>query len=91
MDNQHKKITGYRDLSQSEIDGMNSIKALEADAGALFKQVSGIKGVDPDSWLWQKRTSSKASCGSCALSRNRPTRSLNNQRHVRMTKTALYR
>ena len=33
MDNQHKKITGYRDLSQSEIDGMNSIKALEADAG----------------------------------------------------------
>lgn len=33
MDNQHKKITGYRDLTQSEIDGMNSIKALEADAG----------------------------------------------------------
>lgn len=28
MDNQHKKITGFRDLSQSEIDGMNSIKAL---------------------------------------------------------------
>ncbi|AFO47281.1 hypothetical protein T1E_1426 [Pseudomonas putida DOT-T1E] len=25
MDNQHKKITGYRDLTQSEIDGMNSI------------------------------------------------------------------
>ncbi len=37
MDNQHKKITGYRDLTQSEIDGMNSIKALEADAGELFK------------------------------------------------------
>ncbi|MNV55205.1 hypothetical protein D3C71_1474310 [compost metagenome] len=47
MENQHKKITGYRDLSQSEIDGMNSIKALEADAGALFKQVSEIDGVDP--------------------------------------------
>jgi len=28
MDNQHKKITGYRDLTQFEIDGMNSIKAL---------------------------------------------------------------
>lgn len=27
MDNQHKQIKGYRDLSQSEIDGMNSIKA----------------------------------------------------------------
>lgn len=37
MDSQHKKITGYRDLTQSEIDGMNSIKALEADTGELFK------------------------------------------------------
>lgn len=46
MDNQHKKITGYRDLSQGEIDGMNSIKALEADAGALFQQISKIDGVD---------------------------------------------
>jgi hypothetical protein len=46
MDNQHKKITGYRDLTQSEIDGMNSIKALEADTGALFKQISEIPNVD---------------------------------------------
>lgn len=46
MDNQHKKITGYRDLTQSEIDGMNSIKALEADAGELFKQIGQIDGVD---------------------------------------------
>lgn len=30
MDNQYKKITGYRDLGQSEIDGMNSIKAPDA-------------------------------------------------------------
>lgn len=27
MENQHKKIKGYRDLSQSEIDLMNKIKA----------------------------------------------------------------
>lgn len=46
MDNQHKKITGYRDLTQSEIDGMNSIKALEADAGQLFNQIGQIEGVD---------------------------------------------
>lgn len=26
MDNQHKKIKGYRDLSQEEIDLMNSVK-----------------------------------------------------------------
>jgi hypothetical protein len=47
MDNQHKKITGYRDLTQSEIDGMNSIKSLEADVGNLFKQIGEIEGVDP--------------------------------------------
>lgn len=47
MDNQHKKITGYRDLSQAEIDGMNSIKALEKDTGDLFKQIGEVEGVDP--------------------------------------------
>lgn len=46
MDNQHKKITGYRDLTQCEIDGMNSIKALEKDAGELYKQIGKIEGVD---------------------------------------------
>ncbi|MNN70731.1 hypothetical protein D3C81_1866050 [compost metagenome] len=47
MDNQHKKITGYRDLSQAEIDGMNKIKAVEAVAGALAKEIAQIEGVDP--------------------------------------------
>lgn len=46
MDNQHRKITGYRDLSQSEIDGINSIKALEADSAELLKQLKAIPGVD---------------------------------------------
>ena len=46
MDNQHKKITGYRDLTQSEIDGINSIKALEADSAELVKQLKALPGVD---------------------------------------------
>lgn len=46
MENQHKLIKGYRDLSQSEIDGMNSIKALEVGTGELFKQITEIDGVD---------------------------------------------
>lgn len=46
MENQHKKITGYRDLSQAEIDGMNAIKLLEVDAGELFKEIGKIEGVD---------------------------------------------
>lgn len=28
MDNQHRQITGYRELSQQEIDLMNRIKAM---------------------------------------------------------------
>lgn len=28
MDNQHRKITGYRELNQDEVDLMNEIKAL---------------------------------------------------------------
>lgn len=35
MDNQHQKISGYRELSQVEIDAMNEIKALAEQAGAL--------------------------------------------------------
>ncbi|QEM41089.1 hypothetical protein HYP85_gp078 [Pseudomonas phage Zuri] len=46
MDNQHKLIKGYRDLSQAEIDGMNSIKAAETDIGQLWQQISQIQGVD---------------------------------------------
>lgn len=54
MDNQHKKISGYRDLSQSEIDGMNSIKSLEVDIGELFKQIGEIQGVDQRSMALAK-------------------------------------
>jgi hypothetical protein len=28
MENQHRKISGYRELDQDEIDAMNAIKAL---------------------------------------------------------------
>jgi len=35
MDNQHKQIKGYRDLSQQEIDAMNEIKELAEKVGVL--------------------------------------------------------
>lgn len=38
MKDQHKKITGYRELSQTEIDLMNKIKALGAETRALLDQ-----------------------------------------------------
>lgn len=36
MDNQHKKIAGYRDLSQDEINAMNAVKALEAQFNGMI-------------------------------------------------------
>lgn len=33
MENQHKQIKGYRDLSQAEIDAMNKGKALAVQVG----------------------------------------------------------
>ena len=35
MENQHRKITGYRELSQEEVDLMNRIKASGAELLAL--------------------------------------------------------
>lgn len=39
MDNQHQKISGYRDLSQADIDLMNDIKAHETATAALLHRV----------------------------------------------------
>jgi len=36
MDNQHKKIKGYRDLSQGEIDLMNEAKEMAEKVGELI-------------------------------------------------------
>ncbi|KGH08718.1 DUF7681 family protein [Comamonas thiooxydans] len=39
MDNQHKKITGYRDLTEQEIALMNEIKAKSAEVGELHAKL----------------------------------------------------
>lgn len=39
MDNQHKKITGYRDLTQEEIDLMNESKSLAAQVGSFIEKL----------------------------------------------------
>lgn len=46
MENQHRLVKGYRDLSQSEIDAMNSIKLAEQDIGQLFQQIKAMPDVD---------------------------------------------
>lgn len=43
VDNQHKQISGYRDLSQAEINLMNEVKTAEAELGELWRKVGGIE------------------------------------------------
>lgn len=46
MDNQHKKITGYRDLSQDEIDTMNTIKSMAVAVGDIISAMEDSDVVD---------------------------------------------
>ena len=46
MDNQHKKIKGYRDLSQEEIDLMNEVKDLASKCGALVEKLESAEGLE---------------------------------------------
>ena len=46
MDNQHKQIKGYRDLSQEEIDLMNEAKSLAVQVGNLVAKIQGAPLTD---------------------------------------------
>lgn len=40
MENQHRKIKGYRDLNQDEIDLMNEVKAKGLELDELLKKIA---------------------------------------------------
>ena len=46
MDNQHRQIKGYRELSKDEIDLMNEIKAKGAELGDLIAKLRGTATLD---------------------------------------------
>ena len=46
MDNQHKQIKGYRDLSQEEIDLMNEAKSLAVQVGNLVAKIQATPLTD---------------------------------------------
>ena len=46
MDNQHKMIKGYRDLSQEEIDLMNKAKQLAEQVGLLVEEIINNESTD---------------------------------------------
>lgn len=42
MDNQHRKIKGYRDLSQEEIDLMNEVKTKAEEVSQLIDKLESM-------------------------------------------------
>lgn len=50
MDNQHKLIRGYRELSQEEIDLMNKVKATGEQLGDLIDELRCLVSTDKR-WL----------------------------------------
>lgn len=46
MENQHREIKGYRELTQAEIDSMNEIKVLGAQIGELVTKLENQEGLD---------------------------------------------
>lgn len=54
MKDQHEKITGYRDLTQEEIDLMNEIKRVAETAGELVKKLRASDAVNTTEGLDQR-------------------------------------
>jgi hypothetical protein len=46
MDNQHRKIKGYRDLSEEEIALINEIKTKQEEIGLLVDRIGSTQGTD---------------------------------------------
>lgn len=55
MDNQHRHIKGYRDLSEAEVAQMNEVKAVAAQVGELVDRVFLLPTIDRR-WAAEGRT-----------------------------------
>ncbi len=51
MDNQHRKIEGYRELTQAEIDTMNYIKNMAKQVGGLVEDLERDDILPDPRWL----------------------------------------
>lgn len=57
VDNQHKLIKGYKDLSQKEIDHINLIKTAEEELGKLWGNTFDNESLFPNGrWMNIART-----------------------------------
>ena len=67
MENQHRQIKGYRELTQVEIDLMNEIKTKGAELGELVNKLRTTEGLDQ---RWVSIGASDFQTGLMALTRS---------------------
>lgn len=60
MENQHRKITGYLELTQEEIDLMNEIKEAGIRLGALVDKVNRVNSATDDQDFAEQVTRSQS-------------------------------
>lgn len=72
MDNQHRMITGYRDLSAAEIEAINHIKAVGSQLGELFDVLEQQPDIDQH-WLAIAKTDMQRGCSAMIRAIARPT------------------
>lgn len=46
MENQHRQISGYRELTQQDIDAMNAVKAKAEEVGMQLDALLLMPGID---------------------------------------------
>lgn len=66
MDNQHRQIKGYRELSQEDIDLMNKIKSKGVELGELIAELRDWGHIDEE---WVKIGEIDLKTGLMALTR----------------------
>lgn len=67
MENQHRKIKGYRELSQDEINLMNQIKELGVEIGSLVEK---LESMDESDKRWVEIGKTDLQQGLMALTRS---------------------
>lgn len=67
MENQHRQIKGYRELSQEEIDLMNEIKSKGAELGDLVAKLQSAPDLDQ---RWVEIGNTELQQGLMALTRS---------------------
>jgi hypothetical protein len=72
MENQHRLITGYRELSQEEIDLMNDIKQAGQDLEALIQRLLDTDSTDKR-WVSIGRTDCQTGIMALVRSVAKPT------------------